>query len=134
MRKGEVTVDSNTPAKKKYRLDIIIISAILLISLLLLLVVMLSKEEGSAVVVEIDGMTVATYSLDQNGEYSLNGGTNVLVIEDGKAYLNYSNCPDHTCERTGKIRYAGQTIVCLPNRLSITVRGEMGNQGVDLIS
>jgi hypothetical protein len=133
MRKGEVTMDSNTPAKKKYRLDIIIISAILLISLLLLLVVMLSKEEGSAVVVEIDGMTVATYSLDQNGEYSLNGGTNVLVIEDGKAYLNYSNCPDHTCEKTGKIQYVGQSIICLPNKIAITIKGE-AEGGVDFVS
>lgn len=126
-------MDSNTPAKKKYRLDIIIISAILLISLLLLLVVMLSKEEGSAVVVEIDGMTVATYSLDQNGEYSLNGGTNVLVIEDGKAYLNYSNCPDHTCEKTGKIQYVGQSIICLPNKIAITIKGE-AEGGVDFVS
>ena len=128
-------MENQPTVKKKYRLDIIIIAAILLFSVGLLLVSLLSKEEGSTVVVEIDGITVATYSLNQNGEYSLNGGTNVLVIEDGKAYLNYSNCPDHTCEKTGRIRYVGQTIVCLPNKLSVTVKGNgTDSNGVDLVS
>ena len=126
--------NAGTPAKKKYRLDIIIIAAILLVSLSLLLIVTLSKEEGSVVVVEIDGTTVATYPLDENAEYSLNGGSNVLVIEDGVAYMSYSNCPDHTCEKTGKIRYVGQTIICLPNKIAVTIKGDNAEGGVDFVS
>lgn len=126
--------NAGTPAKKKYRLDIIIIAAILLVSLSLLLIVTFSKEEGSVVVVEIDGTTVATYPLDKNAEYSLNGGSNVLVIEDGVAYMSYSNCPDHTCEKTGKIRYVGQTIICLPNKIAVTIKGDNAEGGVDFVS
>ena len=129
---------TSTP-KKNYRLDIIIIAAILLASLLLLLIMTLSKKEGSVVVVEIDGNVVATYPLDKNETYSLNGGTNVLVIENGVAYLNYSNCPDHTCEKTGKIQYVGQSIICLPNKVAITIKDESpngggANGGVDFVS
>ena len=126
--------NAGTPAKKKYRLDIIIIAAILLVSLSLLLIVTLSKEEGSVVVVEIDGTTVATYPLDKNAEHSLNGGSNVLVIQDGVAYMSYSNCPDHTCEKTGKIRYVGQTIICLPNKIAVTIKGDNAEGGVDFVS
>lgn len=121
------------PDKKKYRLDIIVIASILLVSVLTLLVVTLNKKEGSVVVVEIDGVKVSEYSLFLNGEYSLNGGTNILVIENGVAYLNYSNCPDHTCEKTGKIKYVGQSIICLPNKVSITIKGDTEG-GVDLVS
>ena len=119
--------------KNKYRLDIAVISSILLISLLLLLVLTLTKKEGAFAVVEVNGETVGEYSLTKNSTYSLNGGSNVLVIENGKAYLSFSSCPDHTCERTGKIKYVGQTIVCLPNRVSITVKGS-AEGGVDLVS
>ena len=126
-------MEKQTGSIKKYRLDIIVISAILLVSVSLLLIMTLSQKEGAVAVVEIDGKTVAEYSLAVNGEYSLNNGTNVLVIENGQAYLNYSNCPDHTCEITGKIHYVGQTIVCLPNKLSITVKGN-AEGGVDLVS
>ena len=126
-------MDNQPAVKNKYRLDIILIAILLLASVALLLTMTLLREEGATVVVEIDGTVVATYSLNQNGEHSLNGGTNVLVIENGKAYLNYSNCPDHTCEKTGKIQYVGQTIVCLPNLLTITIKGE-AEGGVDFVS
>ena len=123
----------NAKATKKYRADIIVIAAILVLSLLLVWIMTLTKKPGAVAVVEIDGVVAGEYPLDVAGTFPLNGGTNVLVIQDGNAYLNYSNCPDHTCEKTGKIRYVGQTIICLPNRLSITIRGE-ASDGVDLVS
>ena len=116
----------------KYRLDLIVITAAIAFSLLLLLATTLFREEGAVAAVEIDGVAAGEYNLMFNGVYPLNGGTNVLVVENGVAYLNYSNCPDHTCEKTGKIRYVGQTIVCLPNRVSITIRG--GGDGVDIVA
>ena len=125
--------EKKASGKTKYRLDIIVSASILVISLLILLVVSLAKKEGSVAVVEVNGVTVGEYSLWENAEYSLNGGTNVLVIENGVAYLNYSNCPDHTCEKTGKIRYVGQSIVCLPNKVAITIKGDTSG-GVDLVS
>ena len=119
---------------KNHRLDIIVLAFLLLVTVSLLLVVTFTKAEGNYVVVEIDGTISGEYPLFINGTFELNGGTNTLVIENGEAYLSYSNCPDHTCEKTGKIRYVGETIICLPNRLSITVQGEYTENSVDLIS
>ena len=122
---------------KKYRIDIIVISAILVFALLLLLCMTLLKKEGSTVTVEIDGKVVAEYSLFIDKVYELNGGTNVLVIEGGVAYLSYSSCPDHVCENTGKIKHVGETIICLPNHITITVTGDAKDDpegGVDLVS
>ena len=114
--------------------DVIVISAIAFVTLLLLLFSFLSKRSGDYAIVEINGAEVGRYSLYENGRFPLNGGTNVLIIEHGTARLEESNCPDHTCERTGKVSYVGQTIICLPNRLSITVKGNDVGGGVDLIS
>ena len=122
--------ESITDFIKKRRLDIIVISTILILSLSALLIYNLTKTEGDVAVVEVNGVKVAEYSLNVNGTYSLNNGTNVLVIENGLAYLNYSNCPDHTCEKKGKIKYVGQTIVCLPNKVSVTIKGN-SSDGVD---
>ena len=122
---------------KKYRIDIIVISAILVFALLLLLFMTLLKKEGSTVSVEVDGQVVAEYSLFIDGIYELNGGTNTLVIEGGVAYLSYSSCPDHVCQNTGKIKYVGETIVCLPNRVTVTITGDAKDDpegGVDLVS
>ena len=122
----------DTSTIKKYRLDIIVISSLILLSILVLLIINLTRKEGAIAIVEIDGAVSAQYPLSVDGVFPLNGGTNVLVIEGGTAYLSYSNCPDHICENTGKIHYVGQTIVCLPNRLSVTIRGD--GDGVDFVS
>ena len=127
-------MESKTQKKVPHlRYDLILIGALLLISVVVLLFNYLARSEGGYVEVEQGGSVVATYSLSKNGEYELNGGTNILVIENGTAYLRDANCPDKTCVKTGKIRYVGQSIICLPNKISVTVRGDVDN-GVDLVS
>lgn len=125
--------DGRERVKGKIKPDVIVVAAILFVALVSLILIFVLRKPGGVAVVEVGGEVVGEYPLYQNGVYPLNGGTNVLVIENGVAYLSYSNCPDHTCERTGKIRFVGQTIVCLPNKLSVTVKGE-SKGGVDLVS
>ena len=118
---------------KRYRLDILLIALLLVLSLSFLLIRTLTQAEGAVAVVEIDGTVVGSYPLSVDGRFVLNGGTNVLIIKDGTARLVESHCPDRTCELTGRISYVGQTIVCLPNRLSVTVMGDTENS-VDFVS
>ena len=122
----------------KHRISIIVIASFLLLSLAVLLVFTLTRVEGAdlptaAVEVTVDGEVVATYSLFADGEYKLNGGTNTIVIEGARVYMTYSECPDHTCERTGKIKYVGESIICLPNKLTVTIVGE-ADDTVDFVS
>ena len=117
----------------KYRIDIIVIASLLVLAITVLLVINLTKTKGSYAEVVVDGEVVGKYPLDEDGIYSLNGGTNTLTIKDGVAYMSYSDCPDHTCENTGKVKHVGQTIVCLPNHLTITIIGE-SNDSVDFVS
>lgn len=117
--------------------DYILIGAILLVIVVVFAVFALTQEDGAYVAVKVDGVEVAKYSLEKDGEYELNGGTHILRIENGVAYLTYADCPDHRCMNDitvgGKISKTGQTITCLPHKLTVTVFGaEEGD--VDLIS
>ena len=112
--------------------DIILIASVLIVAAALFLVLELTKEAGARVIVKIDGQEVAEYSLEENGTYPLNGGTNLLVIENGKAYLSDATCPDKLCVHQGKISMTGETITCLPNKLTVTVYGAA--ESLDLIS
>lgn len=116
--------------KKK---DFILIGVIVAVIAIVIAVLSLTKKDGDYVVVKVDGNEVARYSLTQDGEYSLNGGTNVLRIENGKAYLVSANCPDHLCVKQGKIDQSGETITCLPNRLTVTVYSAEESE-VELVS
>ena len=122
-----------TDTKKSLRFDVYLIASLLIVSIVAVGVIFLTRKGGDHVIVEISGERVGEYSLRVNGEYELNDGTNILVIENGEAYLSYANCPDRTCVRTGKVKYAGQSIVCLPNKVTVTVKGNTQG-GVDLVS
>ena len=128
-------MEENVQEKRRPgRAEILFIVGLLLISVAVVLILTLTRREGATAEVQIDGESVARYSLQKDGEYALNGGTNILVIKGGEAYLTYVNCPDLVCVKTGRIRYVGESIVCLPNRVSVVIRGENADGGVDLVS
>lgn len=113
--------------------DFILMGIIAVVIAAVCLAVFLTKEQGAYVMVRVDGQQVATYALSAEGEYPLNGGTNTLCIRDGKAFLTDANCPDHLCVKQGKIDQTGETITCLPNRLTVTVYGGEDSE-IDLVS
>ena len=115
----------------KHRADLVLILSLILICAITFLAVSLMREEGEAVRVEIDGELYATYPLDTDGEYRI-GEKNILTVKDGRAYMSYADCPDKTCVRTRAASKTGDTIICLPNRISVTVIGGEGD--VDLES
>ena len=97
------------------------IGTILLAAVALLLASRLGRRAGGAVAVRAGGAELGPDPLAEDGTYSLNGGTNVLQIEDGKARMIEAHCPDHYCMNQGSIRNTGETITCLPNKLTVTV-------------
>ena len=76
--------------------------------------------------VSVDGTEIMTLDLNRNDDLVIesgNGQTNHLIIEDGKAFLTEASCPDKLCVRQGAISETGQSIVCLPNRVIVTIVG-----------
>ena len=102
--------------------DILFILAMLILAGILFLV-FANGEKGAVAIVTVDGQEVAEYPLDKDGRYSLNGGSNILVIENGEAYLEEANCPDKLCVKMGRISKTGQSITCLPNHLNVRIEG-----------
>ena len=116
----------------KKRADLILVVALLLLAGVLYLTLNANRQAGGVVVVRVNGVETERHSLAVDGTFPLNGGTNILVIRDGQAWLSEANCPDLLCVKQGKIHYTGQVITCLPNRLTVTVEGGESN-GVDLV-
>ena len=79
---------------RKLRADLILIGSLLLLSGLLWLALNLGRREGGEVVVRVDGVITERHSLSADGRFPLNGGSNILVIRDGQAWLSEANCPD----------------------------------------
>lgn len=95
---------------------------------------LLLRQTGASVIVEQDGKETARYALleDRTVRIEGAGGYNLLVIENGEAWLSEANCPNLLCVKTGKIRYAGQSIVCLPHKLAVRIAG--GASALDAVT
>ena len=117
--------------KRSIIFDIILIASLLVISGGACLFLFFARDAGDAVSVEVDGEVVGIYSLSRDGEYVLCDGSNILEIKSGKAFMKSASCPDRTCVRSHAISNVGETIVCLPNRVIVSV---VGDGGVDLVS
>ena len=58
-------------------------------------------------------------------------GFNTVRIENGRVSVTAASCPDKICVRSRAIRYHGETVVCLPHGLVVTVYGD--EEGPDII-
>ncbi|MBQ9859358.1 MAG: NusG domain II-containing protein [Clostridia bacterium] len=106
--------------------DVWLIAGVVAVALLLFAVLWLLAERGTAVAVTVDGKPYATYPLSQNTEVKIagvDGGSCTLVIADGQATVVAATCPDGICVRHRAVSRGGETIVCLPNRVVVTVVG-----------
>ena len=68
---------------------------------------------------------LATYSLNQKLKkeiYNTKGVTEV-IIDNGKVRFSKSPCPKKYCIHQGWINKANQIIICIPNKISISIVG-----------
>ena len=81
-------------------------------------------NSGGYVSVTVDGKVQSEYSLNRDAtvEIKSKNGVNTLIIEKGEAYFTDSDCPDKTCQKSGKIKLEGETIVCLPHKVIAEVK------------
>ena len=112
---------------KKTANDLLLIAGAILIALIALIICNQYKKrttENAYVVIEINGEEIGRYSLNENRELELetyNGGSNIVVIKDNEVTVTEASCPDKICVNHKAIKYNGETIICLPNRMMVTI-------------
>lgn len=105
--------------------DIIVIAVIAVVSLFLVFYPVLGEVEYA--VIYVNGEEYGRFDLNsvepKTIEISSDYGFNIVKIEKGQACVTESNCRDKLDVKAGAIGRAGQSLVCLPNRLVITIEG-----------
>ena len=127
--------------KKKHKLrnDLILIGTLLVVLALVGLAFWLLRGEGDTVIVEVDGKLYGTYSLSVDRTVEIRTGEdgadlNLLVIQGGKAHVEEANCRDGICAKHAPISRQGESIVCLPHRVVITVKRAGGENAPDIVT
>ena len=109
----------------KWRNDVIFIVALLAVVAVAGACLYFFRGEGDTVTVSVDGEVIATYPLNKDRVEDIHtgkDGLNRLIIKDGKAWVEQASCPDGICAAHKPIYREGESIVCLPNKVVITVK------------
>lgn len=117
--------------------DFIVVAAILLSALAIYYSFLSRTVPVDQVVAEIimNGEIVKTVGLDQDMVFSVPEHPAVeFVIRDGWIAFQDSDCPDRICVHTGFIKEAGQTAVCLPNRIILKMTAPGRNDVPDTVA
>ncbi len=73
--------------------------------------------------ITVNGQTVKELSLDEEHREELitEYGRNIVWIHQGAVYMEEADCPDQYCVKQHGITSRGEVIVCLPNRVVVTI-------------
>ena len=98
---------------------------ILILGASALLILRATSSDGAIAEVYVDGKLTDSYDLNNEADITLQGinGTNRLIIKDNYADVTDASCPDKLCVHQKKINRTNETIVCLPNKLVIKIKG-----------
>ena len=127
----------NTSVKRRpVPFDLLAVALVLLLAALVAFRFYGGEKVGAArlAAVSIDGKTVDRFDLSDVGAqhtYSNNGYTLTVQTEEFGLRVISSDCPNQDCVRRGTIDRGGESIVCLPARIIISLAADEG--GIDAV-
>lgn len=94
-----------------------------------------NHTKNAVAVVTVDGEEYGRYPLSEDMTETVrfeDGSYNSFEIRDGYVSMTEASCPDQICVNHSRIHQNKETIVCLPDKVVITVEnGE--NSGIDIL-
>lgn len=114
------------------KLDFVIIAILMLFSFLpeIILGASIGKEYNNTYAeITVQGKIYKTIPLSENkGEETIEiktkEGINIIKIKDNKIGIIESDCQDKICMNPDYIEKPGQSLVCLPNKVIIQIKGK----------
>ena len=129
----------NKKSQKKVRNDITFIIVLLAICSVCLIYMFAFRNGGNTVKITVDGKLYGVYSLSEDITCDIQSGkdgngVNRLIIRGGKAFMESASCPDGICVAHRPVSRSGESIVCLPNKVVVTVINNNDTDSPDIIA
>ena len=77
-------------------------------------------------IITFDGQEKKRINLSENENYAINldNNYNEIMVKDGVVRMENANCRDGLCINMGEIKDIGETIVCLPHKVVVSIEEE----------
>ncbi|MCR1951719.1 MULTISPECIES: NusG domain II-containing protein [unclassified Clostridium] len=115
------------------KLDFVIIAVLMLLSFLPEIILGASVGKGynnTYAEITVSGRIYKTIPLSEHkGEETIEvktkDGINVIKIRDNKIGIIEADCPDKVCMNPEYIEKPGQSLVCLPHKVMVEIKGKI---------
>lgn len=122
------------------KLDVVIIIALIIISFIPEIVfgmVMGYKYDMTYAEITVGGkfhskIPLSAHKGEEIIDINLDGHENKIIIKDDTIKMIDADCPDSLCIYQGKVNKVGQSLVCLPNKVMIEIKGSFVDDDVIL--
>ena len=123
------------------KMDIVIIAVLILLSFTPHLIFFKTSQKSSKnnyAIIKVDGkihkkIDLSKVKKSEKVNLNLPNGKNTLLIKNNSIQMDSANCNDALCVKQGNISKVGQTIICLPHKLIIEIKGDELDSKDDLI-
>lgn len=123
------------------KMDIVIIAVLILLSFTPHLIFFKTSQKSSKnnyAIIKVDGkihkkIDLSKVKKSEKVNLNLPNGKNTLLIKNNSIQMKSANCNDALCVKQGNISKVGQTIICLPHKLIIEIKGDELDSKDDLI-
>ena len=108
--------------------------AVIVVVLAVLFIWSFASHGGTSASIYVNGKLHSTLPLNKEASVTIKSeyGKNTVNIKDGKVSVTNATCRDKLCEKSFADK-SGQSIVCLPNRLSVVIEGGKNTNETDVI-
>lgn len=106
-----------------------VILAVCAVSFLALYV--FNNNTGNYAEIEQNGAVIHTMPLDEDAVYNVETDgkiTNTVEVKNGSVSVTYADCPDQICVNHAPVSLSGESIICLPNEVVVSVIESNGNE------
>lgn len=116
--------------------DGILLSCVLCLALLLLLIPFLTQKSGTELILTTPTSSQSlSLSKDQTLSLSSLGHSLTVEIQNGRARVLESSCPDGVCMASGWIEHSGDSVICAPAGVRLLITTEKGgSDNVDFVA
>ena len=122
------------------KMDIVIIVVLIISSFIPHFIyssIMSKNNNNLYATIKVDGKIHNTIDLPTTSEEKFiiqtENGTNTILANNNEIKIIHADCKDELCIKQGSISKIGKTLICLPNKLIIEIKGDEYDSSDDLI-
>ena len=104
--------------------DFILVGIITILCILSICLFRAVSAGGAYVIIKYDNAITGTYILDKDTSIRIpqtGDNYNIVEIKNKQVYISDADCPDLICKNHSAISRSGESIICLPHKLSVII-------------